>query len=86
MLTSSHLLPPGYQQRGPCRFSTIQTIDIHFRFFQYYFPVAAYFANQVASTKILVAMAPKEVAALRVVIYLTDRVIPCFEQPACSIT
>ena len=65
----STFFPLGYQQRRPYHFSTIQTIDYHFRFFKYQLSVVVgdYFPNRVASTKILVAMAPKVVAAWRVV-------------------
>ena len=70
MTTSPLLFPLGYQQRGPWHFSTIQTIDNYFPIFKYQFSVVAlfsdYFANQVPSTKILVAMAPKVVVAWKV--------------------
>jgi len=54
----------------PHHFSTIQTIDYDFRFFNYQFSVVTYLATIlqiiVASMKILVAMVPKVVAAWRV--------------------
>ena len=58
----------------PHHFSTIQTIDYDFRFFNYQFSVVTYLATIlqiiVASMKILVVMVPKVVVAWSVDGYL----------------
>ena len=75
------ILSLWYISRGPYHFSTIQTINYLFRFFKYQFfcgrQLGDYFPNQVASTKILVSMAPKVVAAWRVGL-VTTGLFPIF--------
>ena len=69
-MTSSHLFPLEYLQRGLYRFSTIQTIAYYFRIFKYQFmrsPIWGLFCESSRRAKILVAMAIKVVTAWKVV-------------------
>ena len=66
MLMTPHLFPLGYQQREPYHFCAIQTIEYNFHFFK----IWRVFLVQITNTKILVTIAPKVVAAWRVVLTL----------------